>query len=155
MSGPQNLPLEWDGQQLTPRRSPATKSWTKLCQCEYAKVSVPMQIVESVMKGLIGVARQAGRVYIIRDLEEHWENYTKSSYSGAAAASMGAALVVARQEICPKESAKYRLCPNCMYRSPKNMLMCPQCKGKFVSAGVANQTVSVFPSIPKQNSTRW
>ena len=120
-----------------------------VCQCEYANVSVPMQIIENVMKGLIGVAKHAGRVDIIRDLEEHWENYTKSSYSGTAAASMRAALVVARQEICPKESAKYRLCPNCMYRSPKNMLLCPQCKGKFVSAGVVNQSIPVIPIYSK------
>ena len=31
MSGPQNLPPKWESQQLTPRRSQATKSWMKLC----------------------------------------------------------------------------------------------------------------------------
>ena len=78
------------------------------CQCEYASKSVPMQVVENVMKGLIGVARQTGRIdVIIDDLEENWSNYAKSSYSGNARCP----IVVARQELCPKESAKYRLCP--------------------------------------------
>lgn len=121
-----------------------------VCQCEFATKSVPKEVLEGVKKGLISMAEEKRRSDIVKDLNESWSHYANSPISGTAATSMGAALVVARQEVCPKESAKTRLCPNCMFRTPRNLLMCPQCRGQFVSAGTVNQNAPVITILSKE-----
>eukprot|EP00434_Breviolum_minutum_P029208 symbB.v1.2.025835.t2/scaffold2536.1/size76742/1 len=52
---------------------------------------------------------------------------------------MGVAMVMARHDLFPKKCLQNRICPNCMFEQPKFFLSCPQCKGKFISAGTMNQ----------------
>ena len=48
-------------------------------------------------------------------------------------------MVMARHDLFPKKCLQNRICPNCMFEQPKFFLSCPQCKGKFISAGTMNQ----------------
>ena len=65
--------------------------------------------------------------------------YSRNPGNGKAAANMGVAMVLARHDLFPKKCLQNRICPNCMFEQPKFFLSCPQCKGKFISAGTMNQ----------------
>ena len=113
------------------------------CQCELADRSVPPAIVEGTMNGLVTIAEQKGRTDLVNEMQENWKTYSSNPMDGNAATAMGAALVIARHELRPKECAVNRLCPNCMFKVPKNLMRRPQCHGEFISAGVVNQSAPV------------
>ena len=105
--------------------------------------SVPPAIVEGTMNGLVTIAEQKGRTDLVNEMQENWKTYSSNPIHGNAATAMGAALVIARHELCPKECAVNRLCRNCMFKVAKNLMRCPQCRGEFMSAGGVNQSAPV------------
>lgn len=111
-----------------------------VCQCELASCSALKVIIESVMEAIIRKAEDKERSDLLEELRSHWNVYSSDPTDGKSAASMGAALVLVRYEVNPRACSLNRLCPNCMFRAPKNMLNCPQCRGRFVSAGTTNQS---------------
>ncbi len=124
---------------VNPRKITSSRIANEIvCQCELANCSALKVIVESVMDGMIRTAQQKDRNDLIDELRGHWDVYSSNPADGRSAASMGAALVLVRYELNSKACSMNRLCPNCMFRAPKNMLSCPQCRGQFVSAGTIN-----------------
>ena len=126
---------------VNPRKITSNKIANEVvCQCELASCSALQVIVQSVMEGMVKTAKQKGRHDLVDELHEHWEEHSKNPNDGVSAASMGAALVLVRYEVNPRVCSLNRLCPNCMFRLPKNMLSCPQCRGQFVSFGTFKQS---------------
>ena len=108
-------------------------------QCEYASKAAPPPVFRTLMDRFIEKATEIGRQDVIDGLKEAWQAYSGNPSSGKAATDMGVAMVLARHDLFPKKCLQNRICPNCMFEQPKFFLSCPQCKGKFISAGTMNQ----------------
>ena len=108
-------------------------------QCEYASKAAPPPVIRTLMDRFVDKANEIGRSDIVDELGTAWQEYSDSPNSGKAAANMGVAMVMARHDLFPKKCLQNRICPNCMFEQPKFFLSCPQCKGKFISAGTMNQ----------------
>ena len=91
------------------------------------------------MDRFVDKATEIGRTDIVNELGDAWQEYSRNPGNGKAAADMGVAMVLARHDLFPKKCLLNRICPNCMFEQPKFFLSCPQCKGKFISAGTMNQ----------------
>ena len=108
-------------------------------QCEYASKAAPPPVIRTLMDRFVDKANEIGRNDIVDELGTAWQAYSDNPNSGKAAADMGVAMVMARHDLFPKKCLQNRICPNCMFEQPKFFLSCPQCKGKFISAGTMNQ----------------
>ena len=108
-------------------------------QCEYASKAAPPPVIRTLMDRFVDKANEIGRSDIVDELGTAWQEYSDNPNSGKAAANMGVAMVMARHDLFPKKCLQNRICPNCMFEQPKFFLSCPQCKGKFISAGTMNQ----------------
>ena len=108
-------------------------------QCEYASKAAPPPVIRTLMDRFVDKANEIGRSDIVDELGTAWQAYSDNPNSGKAAADMGVAMVMARHDLFPKKCLQNRICPNCMFEQPKFFLSCPQCKGKFISAGTMNQ----------------
>ena len=108
-------------------------------QCEYASKAAPPPVIRTLMDRFVDKANEIGRSDIVDELGTAWQAYSDNPNSGKAAANMGVAMVMARHDLFPKKCLQNRICPNCMFEQPKFFLSCPQCKGKFISAGTMNQ----------------
>ena len=91
------------------------------------------------MDTFIDKATEIRRDDIVDELRNRMQAYSTNPSNGKAAADMGVAMVLARHDLYPKKCLQNRICPNCMFEQPKFFLSCPQCKGKFISAGTMNQ----------------
>ena len=108
-------------------------------QCEYAAMAAPPPVIRTLMDTFVDKATEIGRNDIVNELGAAWQAYSRNPSDGKAAANMGVAMVMARHDLYPKKCLQNRICPNCMFEQPKFFLSCPQCKGKFISAGTMNQ----------------
>ena len=108
-------------------------------QCEYAAKAAPPPVIRTLMDRFVDKATEIGRSDIVNELGAAWQAYSRNPSNGKAAANMGVAMVLARHDLFPKKCLQNRICPNCMFEQPKFFLSCPQCKGKFISAGTMNQ----------------
>ena len=108
-------------------------------QCEYAAMAAPPPVIRTLMDTFVDKATEIGRDDIVNELGAAWQAYSRNPSNGKAAADMGVAMVMARHDLYPKKCLQNRICPNCMFEQPKFFLSCPQCKGKFISAGTMNQ----------------
>ena len=126
-------------------------------QCEFADRSVPSPIAQVQMDELISQAEKARRPDLIQEMEKKWEPYVKNPNDGNAAADRGATLVIARHELFLQKCSRSRLCPNCTMELPKTLLSCPQCKGRFISAGVTHRSAPVDVILTKEEIqlVRW
>ena len=108
-------------------------------QCEYAAMAAPPPVIQTLMDTFVDKATEISRDDIVDELRTAWQAYSMNPSNGKAAADMGVAMVLARHDLYPKKCLQSRICPNCMFEQPKFFLSCPQCKGKFISAGTLNQ----------------
>ena len=108
-------------------------------QCEYAAKAAPPPVIRTLMDRFVDKATEIGRSDIVDELGAAWQAYSRNPNNGKAAANMGVAMVLARHDLFPKKCLQNRICPNCMFEQPKFFLSCPQCRGKFISAGTMNQ----------------
>ena len=108
-------------------------------QCEYASKAAPPPVIRTLMDRFVDKATEIGRSDIADELGAAWQAYSNNPNNGKAAANMGVAMVLARHDLFPKKCLQNRICPNCMFEQPKFFLSCPQCRGKFISAGTMNQ----------------
>ena len=110
-----------------------------IIQCEYATKAAPPPVIRTLMDRFVDKATEIGRSDIVNELGAAWQAYSSNPNNGKAATDMGVAMVLARHDLFPKRCLQNRICPNCMFEQPKFFLSCPQCRGKFISAGTMNQ----------------
>ena len=115
-------------------------------QCEYASKAAPPPVIRTLMDRFVDKATEIGRSDIVDELGAAWQAYSNNPNNGKAAANMGVAMVLARHDLFPKKCLQNRICPNCMFEQPKFFLSCPQCRGKFISAGTMNQCSPILIS---------
>ena len=134
-----------------PRRIMSSKVTEEVvCQCDNADRGVPPQIIKGKLDRLITRARELGKVELVDELKERWEEYNNDLSNGYVGAELGAAIAMTAHELYPNTRGISRVCPNCMIDLPTSLLFCPQCKGEFVSSGLSTRPQPVVVDLTRE-----